>query len=234
MSSPTDASRYEVMQETLTELRAFDAEAGTRIGEVFELSVAQNQDLGGVYIMPFDDDELAERGLDFVPSLLSTTDGEFLVTLPTELEHLTPLMTGALSGRMAVHRQIVAQSRGFFELCDAANLFVAHELGHADHDIREIANFGLEEANRRHHQAYIEGMRSLPLGTETTQAMVYWEQNTGGYQTYLRRTGIDDVAFEGRLRQNVAAYGEIPMEAYADEFALGIVRQMYPPADHGV
>lgn len=217
----------EAMQETLAELVIFDARAGTRLVDVFNLSVANNPDLASVYVFPFEDDELEERGLDYVPSLISTTDGDMAVTLSTELSHLGILMDVVLGGRLTEHREHVKHSQGYVGLPDMANIAVAHELGHADMDKREIDQYGLDEANRRRSAAYLEGMRSLPLWTETTQAVDYWEQNTGGYRTYLERCGVDEAAFEQRLRQNLAAYNELPMEVAADQFALGIVKQMY-------
>jgi hypothetical protein len=106
-----------------------------------------------------------------------------------------------------------------------------HELGHAD-DYQSYIN----QANGDTQLAFMlandvrkSELATLPLRAATSHARKAWAENTNGYQDQMRASGVTDTRWQELQDQNIAAYADIPCEAVADRFALGVLATMYTP-----
>jgi hypothetical protein len=226
MTNNRTVTHQELAAETAAQLHSVDERLGSRLEAVFAASVQTNPELAYLLIEVFEDDEFAERNLDPNPMMGITGTG-LCVVLPRDTRHYEKFVSGFAAQRLGRAQDHVRRVQGSYGLVDAMNLTAAHELGHADAIQALVARVGVDAAVDQLNANYRKEMWSLPLCMESTSADDAWQHNRGGYRTTLERAGIDEAQFDGLLMQNSQAYGELPSEAAADNFAYAIAVIVY-------
>lgn len=218
--------------ETLDYVREIDEEIGTRICDVLRTAVSIDPRLSTIDIYPYDNDEEKEFNLPPSPSLLTSENlGLMQVRFNAEKDYTLLLgEEGALRSRFLPHKQCVIKSMGTVSNASILDICVAHEIGHAAFLYHLADKYGEDTVGSRYDHHDIKDVLTLPFGIPSSEALEYWQNNRGGYRSYLEKVGYDQDKFLAKLDDNVKAYNRLPMEAVADGFALDVIRHVYKAA----
>lgn len=112
---------------------------------------------------------------------------------------------------------------------ELATFVFVHELGHAEALSGETkqADGDTVEAFFRYTQTVASSQASLPLGGMTSIVQNKWKNNINGYRDDLNSRGIGEKEFMAQLQANSAAYAQLPIEAAADAFGMGVISDLY-------
>lgn len=222
----------EIIEVNLDRLEGVDSTLRTNAVGVYLACLGVSQRLDHVSVHPISVEEAKENRISPIGETLHSSSGKSIVTFGTEPSEYVLYVSGVLRARFPGCRRFIdAQETEHEKLLRLIEVVLAHELRHAHEFQVDCEQKGPERAFTEYFATYNHGLRSLPLAASTTQAMEWWDNNTGGYRTYLIRAGYSDEIFNLRIRENAEAYGEIPHEKRADVFAEKIMMTMYPELD---
>lgn len=130
--------------------------------------------------------------------------------------------------RLARFEEFFKDSSRPFGPPQVAEIILLHEIGHAVHFAELVQREGGgEKAFRAYDEIMTSGINSLPLGMDTAKAIALGPNKVGDFR--LSRFGSDPAErWCVALRENMAAYTQIPTELEADHFALGVLARLYP------
>lgn len=204
-------------------LLQLDDTIGSRTAEAYHTAVDAHPYLRDVRVV------LNPDKRNFFSKSVHGLSASYISLNPTEAPYIERIEAGEVEERYSWAVDLLGYDGVTPRVPELLTTIFLHELGHANDFQGYITNNGDNPAIafERSKEARRLQLATLPLKQASSRAIRAWDSNTEGYRDQLRASGLGDEDFSSTIRVNTAAYAELPCEAVADRFALGILSSIY-------
>lgn len=199
-------------------LQELDDKLGTQTQEAYRAAVEQAPHLNGLAVV------LDDKRPHFKESPLGLGGSHVAISSEPEF-YRDANKSGIVASRMGAFSKFF-RSRGEIPVLDHLIVSVLlHEIGHANDFAGYIqrASGDAKSAFALSRQVRKSQLATLPLKAPSSAAQNAWDNNTKGYRDKLLSQGMTPEVWSEYIAKNSTAYGELPCEAVADRFALGVL-----------
>jgi len=212
-----------LLDDNYERLRQVDEYTGANCTEVYDIARKLSGRIDHAIIVPMYAAELTKHNLSTVGETLVDQDGDDIVTFGVDLEEYEVFINGVLSGRFQQHKRYIKEFTGNLVLTDILEVVLAHEIGHVVQIQQLREEFGDAAAFDNYCDEGKRDIWALPLAVPSTVAIEWWDANKGGYRSAMETAGYSSESFFEKIQENSIAYGNIPHELNADNFAFSII-----------
>jgi hypothetical protein len=213
----------------LDHLYVIDTELGTRTAHILKVATRLVPILHSVLVYPMTAQDQDALKINYVPALHHDPAGNMTVSFGTNPTDYESFVSGPLATRFMPHREVIRQAGQEVKAPQIIDISLAHELGHAWLLAKRQNDIGVYAAYEELIQQTETGNASLPLGLPTTDIVKQWESDT--YRACWFSAGGTEADFFDQAQANLRAYEALPNERTADNFAMRIIKEVYPAVE---